>query len=295
MLANLWSTAHNYLICNISQSHHHSHLWTLGPLDLEHFSFCLNVSQGVLINIFIFDRGFLLNRFILLVLIQERVFKISHWNAVSFEEPFFEFLDHVCLETCDVFIKLNYLIPYQLDLLKLQFIVSLAQLFLFDQLEFLLVNDVLGKFFRSLTVLFLVQFSRNFFKFFFLLLYVISFLLDCLFLQLQILNVLDDSIVELRTHIVLEFLIGLIFVNIDDLSFDLLLFLSVNWRALGLFLVFIFGNINQIWYISSWFSIFGGLPSPKAKILLLLANFSSGCFLIFSLTFLSFMQGFLSG
>lgn len=119
---------------------------------------------------------------------------------------------------------------------------------------------------------------------------VISLLSDGLFLLLQVLNIFNDSIVELRTNIVLELLICLVFINIDDLSFDLLLLLSVYWLIFDLFLELILGNVDQVRYVSCWLGIFGSFSSTKTEILLFLTNFSCGCFLVFSLAFLCFMQ-----
>ena len=44
----------------------------------------------------------------------------------------------------NVFIKLDDFVPEELNLLQLKLIVSLANLLLLDQLEFLLVDNILG-------------------------------------------------------------------------------------------------------------------------------------------------------
>lgn len=80
-------------------------------------------------------------------------------------------MDEGSLETCDVFIELDDLVPQCFDLLNFELIISLADFLFFDELELFLVNDVLGKFFLRLVLFFLMDLVGDFIKNVLLLLY----------------------------------------------------------------------------------------------------------------------------
>lgn len=84
-------------------------------------------------------------------------------------------MDEGSLETCDVFVELDDLVPQCFDLLNFELIISLADLLFFDELELFLVNDVLGKFFLRLVFFFLVDLVGDFIKNVLLLLYFLCF------------------------------------------------------------------------------------------------------------------------
>ena len=99
-----------------------------------------------------------------------------------------------------------------------------------------------------------------------------------LFLQFQLLNILNDAIVELDSRSCLEVLIGLIFINIHDLLLYLW-WLLLGQRNLGLFLELVSWNVNKVGDISCWLSIFYCFSCSKTEILFLLSNFVSAWFL----------------
>ena len=129
-------------------------------MDLEYFSFGLDIGQGIFIDVFTFGGGLHFHLFFfLIVLVEEGVLEVGNGDAVSFEEPFFELLDHVCFEGSDIFVQLDYFVSDEFYLLEGKFVVTFAHFFLFYQLELLLVNDIFGELFRSFALLLLMQFA----------------------------------------------------------------------------------------------------------------------------------------
>ena len=77
-----------------------------GPLQVLYFLFGLDVGKGILVDVFVF--GCLWEDFlvfgIFLLLIEERIVKVSYGNAVPFEEPGIEPLDECGFELGDVIV-----------------------------------------------------------------------------------------------------------------------------------------------------------------------------------------------
>ena len=140
-----------------------------------------------------------------------------------------------------------------------------------------------------------MKFGWYLFQLVLLLLDLLCFFLYAILLLLQILYVLQDRVVYLGPHVVFELLVGLVFVNIYYLPLDFLLLLATLGDFFCLFLELVFGNVDQVRYVSGWFGIFWSLSCSKAEILLFLTYFSRGCLFVLSLTFLGLFYTLLPG
>ncbi len=104
-----------------------------------------------------------------------------------------------CFEGGDVFIELDDFVSEELNLLQLKLIVSLANLLLLNQLEFLLVDNVFGYLLLCFVLLLQVDFVVYIFEYLFFLLHLVCLRLNCLLLFLELINVFDDAVVELES------------------------------------------------------------------------------------------------
>jgi hypothetical protein len=135
-------------------------------------------------------------------------------------------LDHACFEGSDVLVQLNDLIPEEFNLLKLKFVISFAYFLFLDQLKLLLVNDVLCQLLRCLVIFFAVKLRGDLLKLILFCLNFFCFGLDLILLLLEVIDVLENGVIQVVTHAVLELLICFILVDIHNLPFDLLLLLG---------------------------------------------------------------------
>lgn len=126
---------------------------------------------------------------IFLLLIEKRIIKISYRNSISFEEPCLETLNKSSFKLGDIIIKFYNNISKCLYLLYLVFVISFGYLFLFNELKFLLINDIFINFLLGLILLLLFELKLDFFKLIFFFLSFISKLSDLLLLLFKLFNI----------------------------------------------------------------------------------------------------------